>query len=107
MDIFTKCALGISAVLMCALLVLYLYVSDLKAQNEQLQASNSTLQATLEAKEQETQRNQEQLLALNAKLNSIRTQARKGEDKLNEAINKSNDKCSTVKLSDSIINQLR
>ncbi|MEE0986042.1 MAG: hypothetical protein U0L03_00765 [Succinivibrionaceae bacterium] len=107
MDIFTKCALGISAVLMCALFVLYLYIADLKTQNERLQASNSTLQAALEAKRQEAQKNQEQLLELNAKLNSIRAQARKGEDKLNEALNKSNDKCSTVKLSDDIINQLR
>ena len=107
MDIFTKCALCISAVMMCALFVLYLYVSDLKAQNEQLQASNSMLQATLEAKQQEAQKQQEQMLELNAKLKSLRAQARNGEDKLNEALNKSNDKCANVKLSDSIINQLR
>ena len=70
--------------------IMYFYISKLQDENKALELSNSSLSVTLEAQHEEFLKNQKTISDLNSKLNLLRAKSRNEEDKLNEAISKSN-----------------
>lgn len=94
-------------ILVMLVVIMYFYISKLQDENKALELSNSSLSVTLEAQNQEFLNNQKTISELNSKLNSLRAKSRNEEDKLNEAISKSNDNCHTVKLNNDILDKLR
>ena len=107
MYVLNKACIAFFMILVVLVVIMYFYISKLQDENKALELSNSSLSARLEAQHQEFLNNQKTISELNSKLNSLRAKSRNEEDKLNEAISKSNDNCHAVKLNDDILNKLR
>jgi predicted Holliday junction resolvase-like endonuclease len=107
MYVLNKACIAFFMILVMLVVIMYFYISKLQDENKALELSNSSLSVTLEAQNQEFLNNQKTISELNSKLNSLRAKSRNEEDKLNEAISKSNDNCHTVKLNNDILDKLR
>lgn len=107
MYVLNKACIAFFMILVMLVVIMYFYISKLQDENKALELSNSSLSVTLESQNQEFLNNQKTISELNSKLNSLRAKSRNEEDKLNEAISKSNDNCHTVKLNDDILDKLR
>jgi predicted Holliday junction resolvase-like endonuclease len=107
MYVLNKACIAFFMILVVLVVIMYFYISKLQDENKALELSNSSLSVTLEAQNQEFLNNQKTISELNSKLNSLRAKSRNEEDKLNEAISKSNDNCHTVKLNNDILDKLR
>jgi predicted Holliday junction resolvase-like endonuclease len=107
MYVLNKACIAFFMILVVLVVIMYFYISKLQDENKALELSNSSLSVTLKAQNQEFLNNQKTISELNSKLNSLRAKSRNEEDKLNEAISKSNDNCHTVKLNNDILDKLR
>ena len=98
----------IAIIVACGIIytAMYLRLNLLQDENIKLTASNESLTAIINQREKELELNKQAIDELNKRLVTLRSQARKGEDAINEALKKSNDNCVNAVVSDDVLNKL-